>query len=91
VDVDEEENVDEVVDQSQRAGMLDALPRYLITGTLCRFLVAGVGLETSLSLEPLHGGQRDDKTENGGLEIRGYEAGMFSCLLSSIYDVSFYT
>jgi hypothetical protein len=37
VDVDEEEDVDKVVDQSQRAGVLDALPRNLIIGTSCRF------------------------------------------------------
>jgi hypothetical protein len=35
--VNEEEDVDEVVDQSQRAGVLDALPRNLITDTSCRF------------------------------------------------------
>jgi hypothetical protein len=29
-------------------------------------------------------------TENGGVEIREYEAGLFSYVLSNIHDVSFY-
>jgi hypothetical protein len=37
VDVDEEEDIGEVVDQPQQAGVLDALPRNLIAGTSCRF------------------------------------------------------
>jgi hypothetical protein len=71
--------------------VLDALPRNLIAGTRAGSQVTGVGSETPLSLEPLHGGQRDGRTENGDTEIRGYEADMFSSLLSSIHGISFYT
>jgi hypothetical protein len=91
VGVDEEADVDKVVDQSQRVDVLDALPRNLIACTSCRFSIADIGSETPLSLEPLHDGQRDRRTENGGAEIREYEVGLFSCVLSSIQDVSFYT
>jgi hypothetical protein len=46
VGVDEEADVDKVVDQSQRADVLDALPRNLIACTSCRFSIADVGSET---------------------------------------------
>jgi hypothetical protein len=46
--------------------------------------VTGVGLKTPFSLEPLHGGQRDGRTETSTQKISGYETGLFSSILSSI-------
>jgi hypothetical protein len=68
--------------------VLDALLRNLIAST-SGFQVVGVSSETPLSLEQLHDSQRGGMIENGGVEIRGYEAGLFSCVLSSIQDISF--
>jgi hypothetical protein len=38
----------------------------LIADTSCRFYLADIGSVTPLSLEPLHNGHRDDRTEHGG-------------------------
>jgi hypothetical protein len=92
VAVDEEEDVDKVVDQSQRAAMIDALPRNLIAGTSCRLSSSRRWLrDCALSLEPPHNSQRDNMIENNDTDIRGDMTGMFSCVLSSIQDISFYT
>jgi hypothetical protein len=92
VDVDEEEDVDKVVDQSQRAAVINALHRNLIAGTSCRLSSSRRWLgDCALSLEPPHNSQRDNMIENNDTDIRGDKTGLFSCVLSSIHDVSFYT
>jgi hypothetical protein len=45
------------------SGRVSAHPRNLIRRPPCRSQITSVGLETPLSLDPLHGGRRDGKVE----------------------------
>jgi hypothetical protein len=91
-DVDQKEDVDEVVDQvaaSACAGCTSQKPNRWHLMQVLKYQVLARRYRSPLNHCTSVKGTTRQKT--AAQKIRRYEVGMFSCVLSSIQDVSFYT